>query len=148
MTLKEQIQADLITSMKAKDEVRTGTLRMVKAAIMKYEVSGENMEATDEVIMDLVKKEVKQRNDAAEGFQQGGNTAMAEKELAEAALLKAYLPEQMSEEQVIEVVKKVLADAGITTKAEMGKAMAAVMPAVKGKADGGMVNRVVASLLQ
>jgi uncharacterized protein YqeY len=148
MTLKEQIQQDFISAMKAREELKKGTLAMLKAAIMKWEVDGEKREATDEVVLTLIQKEVKQRKDAAEGFRSGGKTDMAEKEEAEMQILMAYLPAQMSEEEVKKVVSETLAEAGITSKAEMGKAMGLIMGKLKGKADGGMINRAVAEILK
>jgi len=148
MTLKEKVQADLITAMKAGDEVRKGALRMLKAAIMKWEVDGEKKEAGDDTVMTLIAKEVKQRKDAIEGFKTGGNLEMAAKEEAEMKLLMEYLPAQLGEAEVRQIIGDTLTEAGISTKAEMGKAMAAVMPKLKGKADGGMVNRIVGELLK
>ena len=143
MTMKEKVQAEMISAMKAKEEVKVSTLRMLKAAILKYETSGENMVATDEVIADLAKKEIKSRRDAAEGFRKGGNEEMAKKEEMEAEILKDYMPEQMSDEEIRTLVKAAIAETGVSSKAEMGKLMGVLMPKVKGKADGGAVNRIV-----
>ncbi len=148
MTLKEQVQSDLIAAMKAGDEVKKNALRMLKAAIMKFEVDGEKKEADDDVILGIVMKEIKQRQDAAEAFSKGGNTDKAADEEAEAAILMAYMPAQMSEEEVRKVVAEELEKAGISTKADMGKAMGAVMPRLKGKANGKLINQVVASMLK
>lgn len=148
MSLKEKIQADFIEAMKARDEVRKGTLSMLKAAIMKWEVDGEKKEAGDEQVMQIIQKEVKQRKDAAEAFKTGGKMDMAEKEEAEMKVLMNYLPAQMSEEEVRQTVTETLSGAGVTSKAEMGKAMGLVMPKLKGKADGGMINRIVGEILK
>jgi uncharacterized protein len=149
MTLKEQIQEDFIAAMKARDELKKGALSMLKAAIMKWEVSGgEKKEATDEAVLEIMQREVKQRKDAAEGFRSGGNEEMAAKEDKEREILMAYMPEQMGEEEVREIVKGALDEAGISARADMGKAMGLVMGKLKGKADGGMINKVVASLLE
>lgn len=148
MSLKEKIQADFIEAMKARDEVRKGTLSMLKAAIMKWEVDGEKREAGDEQVMQIIQKEVKQRKDAAEAFKTGGKMDMAEKEEAEMKVLMNYLPAQMSEEEVRQTVTETLSGAGVTSKAEMGKAMGLVMPKLKGKADSGMINRIVGEILK
>lgn len=149
MSLKETIQADFIAAMKARDDIAKGTLSMLKASIMKWEVSGgEKKEAGDEDIIQIIQKEIKQRRDSAEGFRAGGNEAMAAKEEAEMKVLMAYMPEQMEEAQVQAEVKRILEEAGISSKAEMGKAMGLVMAQLKGKADGGVINRAVAGLLQ
>ncbi len=147
MTLKEKITADLTVAMKTKDELKLSSLRMLKAEIMKYEVSAKDMVETDEVIVDLIKKAIKQRKEAAEGFEKGGKKDMAEKELAEVKIYEAYMPEQMSEEQVKVVVQEVIAQLKPAGPQDFGKVMGAIMGKVKGKADGGVVNKVVKSLL-
>ena len=145
--LKEQIIKDLTEAMKAKDELRLSTLRMLKAAIMNYEVSGADMVATDDVVVDLVKKGIKQRKEAAEGFEKGGNKEAAQKELDEIKILEAYMPEQMSEDQVKAIVQETITQTGASGPQDFGKVMGAVMGKVKGQADGGMVNKVVKELL-
>ena len=146
MTLKEQVIADLTEAMKARDELKTSTLRMLKAAIMNYEVSGADMKATDEVVVDLVKKGIKQRKEAAEGFEKGGNKESAQKELDEIKILEKYMPEQMSEDQVKAIAKETIGQMNAGPQ-DFGKVMGAVMGKVKGQADGGMVNKVVKELL-
>jgi uncharacterized protein YqeY len=146
MSLKEQVIADLTEAMKAKDELKTSALRMLKAAIMNYEVSGADMVATDEVVVDLVKKGIKQRKEAAEGFKQGGNETSAQKELDEIKILEKYMPEQMSEDKVKAIVQETIQQMN-AGPADFGKVMGAVMGKVKGKADGGVVNKVVKELL-
>ena len=149
MNLREKIQADMIEAMKAKDETRVGALRMLRAAILKFEVSGsEKKVASDEDVVQLIGKEVKQRKDSAEQFKNGGRAEMAEKEEKEMAILQTYLPAQLSEEELTAIVKEVIASTGVTSKKDMGKVMGALMPKVKGKADGGLVNKIVGSLLQ
>ncbi len=148
MTLKEKVQQDFIAAMKAHEEIKKGTLSMLKAAIMKWEVDGEKKEATDEAVITLIQREVKQRRDASEGFRKGGNEEMALKEEAEMKVLMEYLPAQMSEEEVKAIVSETLSAAGITSKAEMGKAMGLVMGKLKGKADGGVINRAVGEILK
>ena len=148
MTLKEKLVADLKDAMLAKDEVRVSTLRMLKAAVMKFEVSGtEKKDATDDDIISILKKEVKSRKDSVEQFRAGNREDLAKKEEAELKVLEVYLPEQMSEEQVREIAKKVIAEVGAASPADMGKVMGALMGHVKGKADGGVVNKVVKELL-
>lgn len=147
MPSKQQIQSDLIAAMKAKDDAKTNALRMLKAAILKFEVSGDRKEASESDIADIIVKEIKQRQDSAEQFRAGNRIEMAENEEAEIAVLKSYLPPQMSEEEVTALVKEVIQQVGATSKADMGKVMGALMPKVKGKADGGVVNKIVSSLL-
>jgi len=154
MTLKEQIIANMTAAMKAKNELTLSTLRMLKAEIMKYEVSGADKVATDEIVVDLIKRGIKQRNDAAEGFKKGGNEVSAQKELDEIKILEKYMPEQMGEEQIKEITKAVIAEMGATVAdpsaplgASFGTVMKAVMEKVKGKADGSLVSKVVKELL-
>ncbi len=147
MTLKQQIQQDMISSMKAKDETKVSALRMLKAAILKFETSGERKEATDDDVLVIIGKEVKQRKDAVEGFKAGNRPEMAAKEEAEIVVLQAYLPAQMSEEELKKIIAEVIQQMGATSKADMGKVMGALMPKVKGKADGALVNKLVGSML-
>ena len=145
MTLKEQIIVDMTAAMKARAP-ELDTLRMLKADIMKYEVSGADKVATDEVVLDIIKRSIKQRKEAAEGFEKGGNTASMQKELDELKVLEKYMPEQMSEEQVKAVAQEVIAQMGASA-GDFGKVMGVVMSKVKGKADGGVVNKAVKELL-
>jgi len=148
MTLKEQIQKDMIEAMKAKEEIRLGALRMVKAEIMKFEVSGsEKKEIKDEEVIQLISKQIKQRDDAAQQYKAGNRPELAEKEEKEAEILKKYLPEQMSPEEVKKIIEDTIKELGATSKADMGKVMGAIMPKVKGKADGKLINQIVGQLL-
>lgn len=144
MTLKEQIVADMTAAMKARAP-ELDTLRMLKADIMKYEVSGADKVATDDVVLDIVKRSIKQRKEGAEGFEKGGNMTAAEKEISEISYLEKYMPEQMSEEQVKEIAQGVISQLG--AGAQFGQVMGMVMGKVKGQADGGVVNKVVKELL-
>jgi len=145
--LKEKIYSDLITAMKARDTLKTEALKMIKADIMKHEVSAADAQTTDEVVINILQKAVKQRKDAAQGFVQGGRDDMALKEEKEAEIYQAYLPEQMSEEEVKKIVKETIAEVGASGPGDIGKVMAAMMPKVKGKADGGLVNKSVKEAL-
>jgi uncharacterized protein YqeY len=112
MPLKETIVQDLTAAMKAREELKTSTLRMLKADIMKYEVSGADKVATDEIVVDILKRSVKQRKEAADAFEKGGNAESAQKELDEIKILEAYLPEQMSEDAVRAVVEETVSQVG------------------------------------
>lgn len=147
MTLKETIQKDLIENMKARNEAAVGAIRMLKTAIMKFETAGEAKIANDEEIIQLVNKEIKQRKDSIEQFEKGNRPELAAKEKAEMAFLEKYMPEQMGEEEIKAIIQEGIAATGATSKADMGKVMGVIMPKVKGKADGGLVNRLVQSML-
>ncbi len=148
MALKEQIQTDMIESMKAHNEVKTGALRMLKAAILKYETSGDRKVASDENVVSIIGKEVKQRRDSIEEFRKGGRMELAEKEEQELAVLQTYLPAQMSEDELRKVISDTIAQTGATSAADKGKLMGALMPKIKGKADGGLANKIVMELLK
>jgi len=147
MSLRDQVQQDMLSAMKNKEEIKLGALRMLKAAIMKFEVSGEKKVATDDEVVALVNKEIKSRKDSAEQFKAGNRPELAKKEEKEIEVLNAYMPIQLSETEITTIAKEVIAGLGVSTKADMGKVMGAMMPKVKGKADGVLVNKVVMSLL-
>lgn len=134
--------------MKAGDETKTSTLRMLKAAILKFEVSGkEKKDASDEDILGIIAKEIKQRRDSIEQFKAGNRFEMAEKEEKELDILLAYMPPQLSEDELKKVVQEVIEETGAKSKQDMGRVMGAVMAKVKGQADGGLVKEVVNALL-
>lgn len=147
MSLKQRIQDDLIQAMKNKEQLKTSALKMLKAEIMKEEVSGTKSEATDDQVMQITKRLIKQRKDAAEQFRAGNRAEMAENEEKEAEFLSVYLPEQMSEEKVKEIVQQTIDETGASSAADMGKVMGAVMGKLQGQADGTMVNKIVRELL-
>ncbi len=149
MMLKEKIHADLLAAMKAKEDVKMGALRLLKAAVMKFEVAGDKKKAaSDEEVLQIIGREVKQRKDSIDAYQKGGRADLAVKEEAELKILQAYLPAQMGEEELRKVVSQVISQTGAASKADFGKVMGAVMAQVKGKADGQMVNRLVGEVLK
>lgn len=143
MSLKEQIYADLIAAMKAKEALKLETIRGVKAEIMKFEVSGADKVADDIEVTKILKKLIKQRQDAAEQFQMAGRAESAEKELAEKEVLEKYLPEQMSVAEIEKIVLELIQETGFNSKSDFGKLMAPVMQKVAGKADGNTVKDVI-----
>jgi uncharacterized protein len=141
-TLKDQLRADLTTSMKARDELRSSTLRMVLTAITNAEVAGKQArELSDEDIIGVLSSEAKKRREAATAFEEGGRAESAAKEVAEAAVIADYLPEQLSAEDVTAIVTAAVEQAGAAGEGmkAMGKVMGIVQPQVKGRADGGVV---------
>lgn len=148
--LKQQLRDQLKESMFAKDELRTSVLRMLISAITYYEIQkgGAGYEATDEDVLTVIDKQVKQRKDSIEQFEKAGRQELADKEKKELELLEKYLPEQMSEDEVRELVKQAIQQTGATSPADMGKIMGALMPKVKGKADGSLVSKIVKESLQ
>ncbi len=147
MALKNTIQDELKKSMLAKNETRTSVLRMLKADIMKFEVSGDRKEATDADILQLVQKGIKSRRDSAEQFRNGGREEQAAAEEKEIEVLMEFMPPQMDEQEILELAKAAIAETGAESKADMGKVMGALMPKVQGKADGTLVSKIVNELL-
>jgi uncharacterized protein YqeY len=140
--LKDRLRADLTTAIKARDEVRSSTLRMVLSAITNAEVAGkEARELSDDDIIGVLSTEAKKRREAATAFADGGRAEMAEKEVAEAAVIADYLPAQLSEQEIADLVTAAVAQVGAAGEGmkAMGKVMGVVTPQVKGRADGGAV---------
>lgn len=148
--LKQQLKDQLKESMLAKSELRTSVIRFILSGITYYEINrgGAGYEATDEDVMAVIEKEVKQRKDSIEAYEKAGRTDLADKEKAELEILETYLPEQMNEEEVKKYVEDAVAETGATTPQDMGKVMAVLMPKVKGKADGTLVSRLVREAIQ
>ncbi len=143
--LKQKLKEELKQSMLAKDEIKTSTLRMLLSAINYYEIQkgGAGYEATDEDVISVIQKEVKQRKDSIEQFKLGGREELAQKEQKELEILQKYLPEQMSEDEIKKIVDEAVLQTGATSPQDIGKVMGVVMPKVKGKADGALVNKIV-----
>ena len=140
--LKDQLHTDLTASMKARDALRTSTLRMVLTAITNAEVSGKQVrELSDEDVVTVLGAEAKKRREAAQAFTDGDRPELAEKERAEAAILAEYLPAQLGTEEIAAIVTAAVESAGAAGQGmkAMGQVMGIVSPQVKGKADGGAV---------
>jgi uncharacterized protein YqeY len=140
--LKDRLRTDLTAAIKARDEVRSSTLRMVLTAITNAEVAGkEHRELSDDDIVGVLSTEAKKRREAATAFEDGGRAEMAAKEKAEAAVLADYLPEQLSAEDVSALVTAAIEQVGAAGEGmrAMGKVMGVVQPQTRGRADGGAV---------
>ena len=140
--LKDRLRTDLTTSIKARDEVRSSTLRMVLTAITNAEVAGKaQRELSDDDIVGVLSTEAKKRREAATAFADAGRAEMADKERAEAAVIADYLPEQLAADEIAEIVRAAIEQTGAAGEGmrAMGKVMGVVQPQVKGRADGGAV---------
>ena len=140
--LKDRLRADLTTAIKARDEIRSSTLRMVLTAITNAEVAGtESRELSDDDIVGVLSTEAKKRREAATAFDDGDRAEMAAKERAEAAVIADYLPEQLSDEGIARIVTAAVEQTGAAGQGmkAMGKVMGVVQPQVKGRADGAVV---------
>ncbi|MGI8574785.1 MAG: GatB/YqeY domain-containing protein [Egibacteraceae bacterium] len=142
--LDQQIETDLRTAMKARDTEVVATLRMALAAIRNARVAaGRQGELTDEETVELLTREAKKRSEASEAFATAGREDAAEKEQRELAILQRYLPRQLDEEELARIVDDAVAATGASSPGDLGKVMSAVMPQVKGRADGKQVNALV-----
>lgn len=146
MSLLEQLSSDLKTAMKAKDKLRLTVIRSLKTALTNAKISaGQDLSSDEE--LSVLSSQVKQRKDSLAEFEKGDRADLAEQTKAEIEIVQAYLPKQLDEAAVIVIVDEAMQATGATGKADFGKVMQYVMPKVKGRADGAMVNQVVKSKL-
>jgi uncharacterized protein YqeY len=147
MTLQERLTEDFKAAMKAHDEVKKNTLSFARAAIKQVEIDTRK-EVEDADVLAILKKQVKMRKDALADFEKAGRTDLLDSYKAEIEILEAYLPEQMSEEQIRKLVTETAAEVGVEGgKQNMGKLMKSVMPKVKGLADGNTVRKIIEEFL-
>ena len=148
MTLEQQVQEDIKQAMKAKDTVAMNATRAIKGQILLFKTSeGGSKEVTDGDILNMIRKLVKQRKEAAEQYTAAGRQELADNELAEAAVLERYLPKQLSVEEVKAKVQEIIAQVGATSIKEMGKVMGVANKALAGLSDGRTISTVVKELL-
>ena len=148
MSLKERLSADFKDALKTKNKVKKDVVNMARAAIKQYEVDHRE-ELDDEGVIEVLTKQVKMRKDALVDFEKAGRTDLLDVYKAEIEVLQTYLPAQMTEDEIRAVVEKAIEDDGIEReKKNMGKVMKAVMPMVKGKADGAVVKKVVDEIMK
>ena len=149
MTSKQSLREDMTTAMRARDKVRTATLRMALAAVTNAEVAGkEARELTDDEVQQVIAKEAKKRREAAQAYDDAGRSELAETERAELAVLEEYLPKQLSDEDLSALVADAISETGASGMAAMGQVMKAVQPKVAGRAEGGRVAAAVKQALQ
>lgn len=147
MPLAERINDNIKAAMKSKDQTALMVLRAVKTAMTNLMIEKKKDDLQDEDVLMIIQKQAKQRKESIESFEKASRMDLADKEKAELAILENYLPAQLSEEDLERIIREAAAACGAETKADMGKLMKEVMPAVKGKADGRTVNRIVAKIL-
>ena len=146
MSLKEQIKADIKEAMRAKDVTKRDTLRNLNAAIKQIEVD-ERRELNDSDVEAILGKYLKQREDAKKQFEEAGRDDLVAKEEAEIAIVKAYLPEPLSDEELKNLVKEIAKELGATSMKDMGKVMGAIKSKVGSRADGGKVNKIFKEII-
>lgn len=144
--LRDQIAEELKDAMKARDQVRVGTLRMLITAIKNTQVERMH-ELDDDEVIEVAGKEAKRRRESIEAFTSAGRQELADKEAAELRILEAYLPEALSEQDLARLVQEAVAETGATSARDMGNVMKALMPRIKGRADGGAVSAMVKAAL-
>ena len=146
MALEQQIQKDIMEAMKAHDEARLNATRGIKSEIRLAKTSGAEHELTDADVLKIIQKLVKQRKESAELYTQGNRPELAEKELSEMRVMEAYLPKALSEDEVRNILKEVVAEVGATGPKDMGKVMGAATKKLAGQADGRLISTIVKGL--
>ncbi|MSQ13617.1 MAG: GatB/YqeY domain-containing protein [Dehalococcoidia bacterium] len=146
MALLDKLDADLKEAMRQQDVVRRETLRLVRTAI-RYEEIGKATPLTEEDLNAVLQKQAKQRRDSITEFRKGNRADLVQREEAELAIITAYLPQQMGRDAIADIARAVAQEVGARGPGDKGKVMGRLMPQVRGKADGGLVNTVVTELL-
>jgi len=148
MSLKEKLQSDLTESMRNRDEIRSSTLRMILTAIKNEEVSGkEARDLSDAELITVLSRESKKRREAAEAFDQAGAKDRADTERAEGVIIAEYLPRQLSEVEVKDLIASAIKETGANSPAQIGLVMKSLQPKIAGKADGALVSSLVKAAL-
>ena len=147
MSLADRLQEDVKDAMRAGDKLRRSVIRYVRSAIHNEEISRQS-ELDDDGIIEVLFRQAQQRRESIEAYGKGGRHDLVAKEEAELAIILEYLPEQLSTDEISEIVKKVIAEAGAAGPQDMGKVMGQVMPQVKGRAQGREVSAIAARLLK
>ncbi len=148
MSLKEKLQNDLTDAKRARDEIRSSTIRMILTSIKNEEVAGkEARELNDAEIITVLSREAKKRREAAEAFDQAGAKDRADQERAEGVVIAEYRPKQLSEEEIKTLIAAAMAETGANSPAQMGLVMKSLQPKIAGKADGGLVSSLVKAAL-
>jgi uncharacterized protein YqeY len=142
MPLKETLQEDWKQALKARDKLKADTISMVKAAILQVEKNGSG-QLDDDAIIDILAREVKQRRESIVEFEKGNRQDLIDKSKAEIEIVLSYLPQQLSEDEIYEIVRLTAYEVGANSMKDMGKVMSAVIERVKGKADGKLVSAIV-----
>jgi uncharacterized protein len=149
MKLQERVDSDLKDAMRAKDATKLGVLRMLKSALKYAEIekSGTDADLSETEAVQVIRKQVKQRQDSIESFEKGGRAELAAKEKEELSILNAYLPQAMSSDELSKIVRESIAEVGATSKAQMGAVMKAAQAKAAGRADGKTLSQEVSRQL-
>lgn len=147
MSLKNKINEDLNSALKARENERVETLRSIRAEILKMDKSGMNREMTEEEEIQLLSRQAKMRRESIEMFQSAGRQDLVDKEKSQLAIISEYLPVQMSQEEAEKIIIRILSDTGITSQKDFGRAMGEAMKELKGKIDGKVIQDLLKSKL-
>jgi uncharacterized protein YqeY len=148
MSIKEQLKKDLTEAIRGRDEITSGTIRMVLTAITNEEVAGKEARVlSDEEVITVLSREAKKRREAAEAFENAGRADKSALEKSEGEVIAKYLPAQLSEADIAAIIAEAIASTGAQGPGDMGKVMGAVKPKIAGKADGGVVSALVKAAL-
>lgn len=147
MNLSERLNEDMKQAMKSRDKFTLSTIRMVRSTIKYLEIDLKRT-LDDNEVLDILSREIKQRKDALQEFESAGRDELVASTKAEIEIIMKYLPEQLSEEEINLIVQQTIQETGASSKSEMGKVMSALMPKVKGRADGKLLNQAVQQFLQ
>jgi len=143
MSLLDRLNNDMKQAMKNKEKEKLSVIRMIKASLQNEAIKLGKNELSEDEELTVLSRELKQRKDSLQEFENAGRTDLVEKIKTELTYVNEYMPKQLTEEELETIIQDAIAQTGATSKSEMGKVMAVVMPKVKGKADGGLVNRLV-----
>lgn len=146
MTIKDKLKEDLKTAMKEKDSIRKNVVQLIKAGVLQVE-KDKQITLDDDGVLDVIAKQLKQRRDSLPDYEKSGREDLIAQLKREMDILMEYLPAQLTEEELTELVKEAVANTGASSVKDMGKIMAAVMPKAKGRADGREINRIARELL-
>jgi uncharacterized protein YqeY len=144
--LRDRIAEEMRAAMKAREQTRVSTLRMLMAAMKNTQVE-KGHELDDDEVVDVIAREAKRRRESMEAFEKGGRAELVQKESAELAVLEAYLPAKLGDDELARLVDDAIAETGASSPKEMGQVMKALMPKVKGRADGAAVSAAVRARL-
>lgn len=147
MNLSERLTDDMKQAMKSQDKFKLTTIRMMRASVKNLEIDLKRP-LDDNEVLDILSREVKIRKDSLQEFKNAGRDDLASGLVAEIEIISQYLPEQLTEEEIQEIVRQTIQELGASSKADMGKVMSALMPKTKGRADGKLVNKAVQQFLQ
>lgn len=147
MSLRIRLDEDMKIALKNKDSLQLSVIRLLRSELKNAEIA-KGAPLTEDEVVQVVAREAKKRRESIEQFEKGGRTDLAEKEAAELRVLSEYLPEQLGDDEIAGIAQEVISELQATSKADKGKVMAALMPQVRGRADGKLVNQIVDRLLE